>query len=148
MTKIALILLCFGSFASLAQSPTTISCQSDGLKVTYSGQRGDLPAYFHINFFGKEHSALNDKIISGTTIFGQTLSLVTENIPDQSLGYLTFILPTINIRDRNYPVVFKSKVIKSKRTTTIFGPGLIHGLIDQLTDVYDVNCEAVIYPNN
>jgi len=120
------------SATALAQVPANLyECKGNGVAVTYSTTSFTGEPRITFQFRNTTISRSGDDIQTQDTVLGSLVTIVLRTVPDLFTDTLTLIAPAAHLTDRIPEVTFVTRLFKTHTRTSVGGPALVEGLIQQ-----------------
>ena len=74
-------------------------------------------------------------------MLGSLVTVVRQQVPDLFTDTVTLLAPAVNVTDRTPSVGFVSELFLTRTRTTIGGPALVEGLVQQ-SSTRQLSCHA------
>jgi len=125
----ALISVHASAFAD-AIPATFYACRGLDLTVKYNtGAIGELS--LSVARGGKPIVKRGDEVRVQKTVLGSLVTIVVRNEPDAFTQTFTLLAPDVNVPSDNPTVTFKTELFRTHTKTSIGGPALVQGVIQE-----------------
>ncbi|MGH8613358.1 MAG: hypothetical protein ACREYF_15425 [Gammaproteobacteria bacterium] len=124
-------LICAHSSAFADAIPATdYDCRGLDLTVEYdTGAIGEL--LLSVTRGGKPIVKRGDEVRVQKTVLGSLVTIVVANEPDAFTETFTLLAPDVNVPTDNPTVVFPTELFRTYTKTSIGGPALVEGVIQE-----------------
>jgi hypothetical protein len=75
------------------------------------------------------------------TVLGSLVTVVRQQVPDSFIDTVTLVAPHVNLTGKTPSVAFSTELFLTRTRTTIGGPALVEGLIEQ-SSTRHLSCQA------
>lgn len=124
-------LFCLHSSAFAANTPATFyDCRGPLLTVKYNTGAIGEPS-LSVARGGKPIVKRGDEVRVETTVLGSLATIVVRSVPDAFTETFTLLAPDVNVPSDNPTVAFTTELFRTRTNTTIGGPALVQGVIQE-----------------
>jgi hypothetical protein len=120
------------AFAQSQPVPANLyECRGNGVVVTYSTTSFTGEPTIAFRFRNSTISRSGDDIQTQDTVLGSLVTIIVRAVPDSFSDTLTLVAPDANLTDSRPRVTFVTRLYRTHTLTSIGGPALVEGLIQQ-----------------
>jgi hypothetical protein len=118
-------------------------CQGTGVTVTYAKTSIKGEPTITFQFRDRTVTGSGNAIQTQATVLGDLVTVVRQTVSDSFIDTLTLVAPGVNLTDRLPGVSFNTQLFSTRTRTTVGGPALVEGLIQQ-SESQRLVCKATL----